>query len=129
MFVFLVNPCLVVAVQLCMEWIPIKKNQRNIKSVWCYLLPPKIKALLKILTRLQEFSEVFLKHKAQKPGSQDFSRKIFSSEHQCRILTKVPLEDGLTLSYLEFFFVFNLKEATLSSEKGSISVKYIVVAE
>ena len=26
MYFFLVTPCLVVAVQLCMEWIPIKKN-------------------------------------------------------------------------------------------------------
>ena len=32
MFLFLVTPCLVLAVQPCMEWIPIKKNKKSIAS-------------------------------------------------------------------------------------------------
>ena len=41
-FLFLVTPCVVVAVQPCMEWIPIEKEKKKKKTSETYVVTKKM---------------------------------------------------------------------------------------
>ena len=55
---FLVTPCLVVAVQPCMEWIPIKKKKGGMKLIFCMqIYKPFCKLILSILVSMASLAQ------------------------------------------------------------------------